>query len=80
MIDILQDMEKWRKEGKEFALATVVKTWRSAPRGVGATMMIDSEGKMVGSVSGGCVEGAVVKSALEILKPSAIISTVSFGT
>ncbi|MCB0667061.1 MAG: XdhC family protein [Saprospiraceae bacterium] len=68
MIDILQDMEKWRREGKEFALATVVKTWRSAPRGVGATMMIDSEGKMVGSVSGGCVEGQVVKEAQKILK------------
>jgi xanthine/CO dehydrogenase XdhC/CoxF family maturation factor len=58
--DILKAAEDWRKEGRAVALATVVETWGSAPRPVGANLVIDS-------VSGGCVEGAVVTEALDVI-------------
>ncbi|MGN6242938.1 MAG: XdhC family protein, partial [Motilibacteraceae bacterium] len=59
MRDVLDDLRRWYAEGTPFALATVVKTWKSAPRQVGASMAVSSTGEAVGSVSGGCVEGAV---------------------
>jgi xanthine/CO dehydrogenase XdhC/CoxF family maturation factor len=65
--DILKAAEDWRKEGREVALATVVETWGSAPRPVGANLVIDQEGNFLGSVSGGCVEGAVVTEALDVI-------------
>ncbi|MEH6646533.1 XdhC family protein [Sulfitobacter sp.] len=58
----------WIKAGRRAALATVIETWGSAPRRVGAQMVVSSEGEMEGSVSGGCVEGAVVLEALEALE------------
>jgi xanthine dehydrogenase accessory factor len=58
----------WVDAGKGAALATVVETWGSAPRRVGAQLVISGEGEMEGSVSGGCVEGAVVVEALEVLE------------
>ena len=58
--DILKAAEDWRKAGRGVALATVVETWGSAPRPVGSNLVIDDEGNFLGSVSGGCVEGAVV--------------------
>jgi xanthine/CO dehydrogenase XdhC/CoxF family maturation factor len=65
--DILQAAEDWRKQGRSVALATVVETWGSAPRPVGANLVIDEEGNFLGSVSGGCVEGAVVTEALDVI-------------
>jgi xanthine/CO dehydrogenase XdhC/CoxF family maturation factor len=66
--DILKAAEDWRKNGREVALATVVETWGSAPRPVGSNLVIDSEGNFLGSVSGGCVEGAVVTEALDVIE------------
>ncbi len=68
MRDILQEVEKWRLEGKQIALATVVKVYGSAPRALGAKMAISDAGDMAGSVSGGCVEGAVYEEAQECIK------------
>ena len=65
--DILKAAEDWRKKGRGVALATVVETWGSAPRPVGANLVIDQEGNFLGSVSGGCVEGAVVTEALDVI-------------
>ena len=62
--DIFKAAEAWTQEGRGVALATVVETWGSAPRPVGASLVIDQEGNFLGSVSGGCVEGAVVAEAL----------------
>ncbi len=62
--DVLDQAEAWRKEGRNVALATVVTTWGSSPRPVGSQLAVDGEGKFLGSVSGGCIEGAVIKEAL----------------
>jgi xanthine dehydrogenase accessory factor len=66
--DILQAAEDWKKKGRGVALATVVETWGSAPRPVGSNLVIDSEGNFLGSVSGGCVEGAVYDLAQDVVE------------
>lgn len=66
--DILRTAVQWHRAGRGVALATVVTTWGSSPRPVGSKLAIDSSGEMSGSVSGGCVEGAVVEAALEIIR------------
>ncbi len=58
----------WKKAGKGVALATVVTTWGSSPRAVGSQLVVDDAGAFSGSVSGGCIEGAVVLEALEVIK------------
>lgn len=65
--DALTIAERWIGEGRSVALATVVETWGSAPRGTGSHLVIDSDGNFEGSVSGGCVEGAVVVEAQELI-------------
>jgi xanthine dehydrogenase accessory factor len=67
MRDILTELERWWKDGKSIALATVVQTWGSSPRGAGSKMAITSDGKIAGSVSGGCVENAVVEAGIQTL-------------
>lgn len=66
--DILAEAERWKRKGYGVAIATVVETWGSAPRPVGSHLIIDNEGNFLGSVSGGCVEGAVVSEALEVIE------------
>jgi xanthine/CO dehydrogenase XdhC/CoxF family maturation factor len=65
--DPLAIAEEWHDKGRDVAIATVVETWGSAPRPVGSHLVIDAEGNFHGSVSGGCVEGAVVTEAMEVL-------------
>ena len=60
--------ERWMRQGKEVVVATVISTWGSAPRPAGSHLVIDEDGNFEGSVSGGCVEGAVVSEAMEILQ------------
>ncbi len=68
MKEILEDVERWRAEGKKVAIATVVATRRSAPRPVGAKLAISETGELCGSVSGGCVESDVYENAREVLE------------
>jgi xanthine dehydrogenase accessory factor len=68
MRDILPDLDNWRAENKSIALATVIQTWGSSPRRAGAKMAITPDGGIAGSVSGGCVEGAVFEEGVESLK------------
>ncbi len=65
--DPLVIAEGWVGDGRSVAIATVVETWGSAPRPVGSHLVIDSEGTFHGSVSGGCVEGAVVSEAMDVI-------------
>jgi len=65
---ILGTAAEWHRDGRGVALATVVTTWGSSPRPVGSKLAVDDQGRMLGSVSGGCVEGAVVETALDIIR------------
>ena len=65
---VLEQALSWHRAGQGVALATVVTTWGSSPRPVGSQLGVDDAGNMVGSVSGGCIEGAVVKEALDAIK------------
>ena len=67
MRELLRDLARWRKQGKAVALARVVDLEGSGPRDPGAAMAVSGDGEVIGSVSGGCVEGAVVTEALEVL-------------
>ena len=65
--EVLEQAAAWRADGKGVALATVISTWGSSPRPVGSQLVVGDGGEIVGSVSGGCIEGAVVTEALEII-------------
>lgn len=67
MLDIAQELHRWVEQGRDFAVATVVAVGGSAPRGPGAALAVDSEGTAIGSVSGGCVEGAVYELCQQAL-------------
>jgi xanthine dehydrogenase accessory factor len=68
MKDVIEDVGAWVARGDEVALATVIDVKRSAPRPPGAKMAVNSRGEVSGAVSGGCVEGAVVAVAEDVLK------------
>lgn len=70
--------ETWKGEGRNVAVATVVETWGSAPRPVGSHLVIDADGNFHGSVSGGCVEGAVVTEAIDVID-SGMAKMLEFG-
>jgi xanthine dehydrogenase accessory factor len=78
MKEILADLERWRQQGKRVALARVVDVEGSGPRSPGAAMAVAEDGEVSGSVSGGCVEGAVVTEALNCLETGAR-RVVTFG-
>jgi xanthine dehydrogenase accessory factor len=78
MRDILQDVLLWYRQGTRFAVATVVRTWSSSPRPIGVSMAAAETGEVVGSVSGGCVEGAVYEVAQRVLE-SGRSEMVSYG-
>lgn len=67
-LDPLAVAEKWMDDGRDVAIATVVETWGSAPRPTGSHLVIDGDGNFHGSVSGGCVEGAVISEALDVIE------------
>lgn len=65
---VLQTAADWLEQKRQVALATVIETWGSAPQPVGSQLVIDGDGNFMGSVSGGCVEGAVIIDALDVMK------------
>jgi xanthine/CO dehydrogenase XdhC/CoxF family maturation factor len=69
--DILKTAERWIIAGHGAALATVIQTWGSAPRPAGSNLVIKDDGTFLGSVSGGCVEGAVITEALDVIASGA---------
>jgi xanthine/CO dehydrogenase XdhC/CoxF family maturation factor len=65
---IFRQVAQWRDQGRGVALATVVRTWGSSPRPAGSHLAVDSTGHFVGSVSGGCVESAVIQEAQAVIR------------
>jgi xanthine dehydrogenase accessory factor len=68
MREVLDELNQWTRDGEEIAIATVVETWGSSPRPLGSKMLVTRSGKMAGSVSNGCIEGAVFEEAQKVLK------------
>src|SRR4029077_5391422 len=68
MREVLSELEQWTRDGEDIALATVVETWGSSPRPLGSKMVVTKAGKMAGSVSNGCIEGAVFDEAQKVLQ------------
>ncbi len=79
MREIIDDIDRWRTAGKKVAVARVIKIEGSGPRDPGAAMAVNQDGEVAGSVSGGCVEGAVVSEALDIIASGGPGRMVSFG-
>ncbi len=67
-LDVVQTALEWHESGRSVALATVVQTWGSSPRPAGSNLVIADDGAFEGSVSGGCVEGEVVRAAIEVIR------------
>lgn len=72
MREVMQELREWREAGEEVAIATVTETWGSSPRPIGSRMLVSSSGKMAGSVSNGCIEGAVYQEAEKTLRDGKI--------
>ena len=68
MLDILPDVDRWRADGRRVAVATVIRTVGSSPRPLGSKMALSDTGSIAGSVSGGCIEGAVIEEAQSVLQ------------
>jgi len=66
--DLLSVAETWRQAGEKVAIATVTQTWGSSPRPAGSRMVVTESGRMAGSVSGGCIEGAVADAAMQTMR------------
>jgi len=79
MKEVLDDIERWQAQGRRVAVARVVGVEGSGPRDAGATMVVNDAGEVAGSVSGGCVEGAVVEAALEVLEGRRDRGVITFG-
>src|ERR1700736_3060367 len=79
MREVLDDIDRWLAGGKRVAVARVVGLEGSGPRDAGATMAVDEDGDVAGSVSGGCVEGAVLAEALAVLEGDGTPRLVTFG-
>jgi xanthine dehydrogenase accessory factor len=79
MRDLLDELDGWKAQGKRIALARVVDIEGSGPRDPGAAMAVNEDGDVIGSVSGGCVEGAVVAEALAMLNGDNFPRLVTFG-
>src|SRR2546427_1731253 len=71
MREVLNELNEWTREREEIAIATVIETWGSSPRPLGSKMLVTRSGKMAGSVSNGCIEGAVFEEAQKVLKSGA---------
>jgi xanthine dehydrogenase accessory factor len=78
MRDVVDALEQWVADGRQVAVATVIKVERSAPRGPGAVMALSDAGEVVGSVSGGCVEPAVYEEAMQVLA-SGVPKVLTYG-
>jgi xanthine dehydrogenase accessory factor len=78
MRDILEELTAWSEVGRRFAVARLLQTWGSAPRRPGATMIVDGEGRVAGSVSGGCIEGSVIETARSVLADG-VAREITFG-
>src|SRR5258708_6895596 len=68
MIDVLDGVEEWLEDGKKVALVTLIATERSAPRDPGAALAVNEDGKVLGSISGGCVEPAAIGEAMTVIE------------
>lgn len=79
MLELLDDIERWRSDGQRVAIARVVDIEGSGPRDPGAAMVVSETGEVAGSVSGGCVEGAVVAEAMSILAGERGRGVITFG-
>ena len=77
MRDVMTDLRRWWDEGATVGVGTVVRTWKSAPRQPGASMLVGPAGEAVGSVSGGCVEGAVYELGEQVLRDGRPVSVFS---
>ena len=75
---ILEEAHDWVKANQKVILATVIQTWGSSPRQVGSRMIVNEKGDFSGSVSGGCVESAVVRECIDLIKKNKLCKKIDF--